>query len=501
MSTTIADRAGGSIDLAEVPAWLSRRAFLALFALGLLPRLLLVLAFLHAPIGLDDMHQYDMLARSLVAGNGYRWYGRDDVALLRPYLERYYELTIPTSEVPEEGLLTTFRAPGYPLFLAGLYLLFGLDQRLAVARLAQALLGGALAPLTALLSLRLGTTARAARLAGAIVALYPILWLYPIGLGSENTFLPLVLLGLLGCLSAARTTRAGAALAAGLALGAATLTRGALALFLPIAALWLWRSAPRAGLRQAMWLTVAASAVLVPWMIRNSLVLGHPAFVENSAGYNLFVGYHPQGNGNFDVRVSVIPLRILDDGERDRWTMQQALGFIAADPARALSLIPRRLAFFFGLEDRELVYFYSNNYFGPIAQPWLGLAYLVLVLPFVVIALAAPFGLAWASDRSGRALVLGLTGALLLAYIPILADPRFHLPLVPALAAYAASALSAPHLGSRLLASFRQRNVAVRLAMLVVLLLLALWAVDIAADWHRLSAVFASGGNHLALDY
>jgi hypothetical protein len=30
-------------------------------------------------IGLDDMFQYDMLARSLVAGNGFRWYAQEDL--------------------------------------------------------------------------------------------------------------------------------------------------------------------------------------------------------------------------------------------------------------------------------------------------------------------------------------------------------------------------------------------------------------------------------------
>ena len=501
MPTLPVNPAQGLTGQGPPPDRLPPRAYLGLFALGLLPRLLLVLAFLRAPIGLDDMHQYDMLARSLASGHGYRWYGRDDVALLRPYLERYYGLTIPTTDVPEDGLLTTFRAPGYPFFLAGLYLLFGLDQRLAVARLAQALLGAALAPLTALLALRLGTTPGAARLAGAIPALYPILWMYPIGLASENTFLPLLLLGILASLAAARPARPGAALGAGLALGAATLTRGAPALFLPFTALWLWRSASRAGLRQAALLTVAASAVLLPWMVRNSRILGRPAFVENSAGYNLFIGYHPQGNGNFDVRVSVIPLRILDDGERDRWTMDQALGFIRSDPGRTIGLIPGRFAHFFGLEDRELVYFYSNDYFGPIPQPWLTLAYLALVLPFMAVALGAPFGLAWAADRRARALVLGLTGALLLAYIPILAEPRYHLPLVPALAAYAASTFTTPGLSSRMRISLRQREKGAWIAALVMVVFLALIVAYIASEWPRLSAVLAPGGHSLALDY
>jgi 4-amino-4-deoxy-L-arabinose transferase-like glycosyltransferase len=480
---------------------LSPRALLALLALGLAPRLALVLIFLHAPIGLDDMHQYDMLGRSLAAGQGYRWYGRADVALLRPYLERYYGLTIPTDQVPREGLQTTFRAPGYPFFLAGVYLVFGLEQRLEAARLIQVALGAALAPLTALLTLSLGLSPRAARLAGTLVALYPILWLYPIGLASENTFLPLVVIGLLAALAAARTSRPWAAVGAGLALGAATLTRGALALFLPISAIWLWRTSPGKGLRQAALLTVAASAVLVPWMLRNSLILGRPAFVENSAGYNLFIGYHPEGNGNFDVRVSVIPLGILDDNERDRWTTEQAVGFIRSDPGRALRLLPLRLSHFFGLEDREIVYFYSNNYFGSIASPLLLLLYLVLVLPFVAVALGAAFGLAFAPARPARVLVIGLIAALLLAYIPILAEPRFHLPLVPALAAYASSFFSTPNWGAHLAFTLRGRELRAWLPVLAAVLLLALWAQDLASDWPRLASVFAPGGNQLHLGY
>ncbi len=322
---------------------------LSLFLLALLPRLALALVFLHQPIGLDDMFQYDMLGRSLAAGRGYRWYQREDVARLRPYLDRYYGIDLPTEEVPADGYPTAFRAPGYPLFLAGLYKAFGLQDRIAVVRLVQSVLGALLAPLAALLAHRLRLSAQATRLAGISLALYPILWMYPVGLASENTFIPLLVVSALALLSAGERPGALETTLAGLALGAATLTRGALAPFLPVAALWLWR---RSGLRQATLLTVVVSAVLAPWILRNSLFLGRPAFVENSIGYNLFVGYHPQGDGGFVTQVAVIPVSIMDDGERDRWTTQQALGFIREDPMRALSLNLRRLAYFWGPEDR-----------------------------------------------------------------------------------------------------------------------------------------------------
>ena len=285
--------------LAEPPprprALIARRAAGLLFLLALIPRLALTLAFLRMPIGLDDMFQYDMLARSLAAGNGYRWYQREAVARLKPYLDQLLPQELDLEAVPLEGFQTIFRAPGYPAFLALIYRLGGFENRLAWARIVQALLGALLAPLAAYFASTL-TSPKAAVLAGAVVALYPILWLYPSGLASENLFLPLVLLGLLALLADPHARRARWGTLSGLVLGAATLTRGSLVLFLPLAWLWLWR---HRSPRHAALSMLAAMLLLLPWAARNSLIAGRPAFVENTAGYNLYIGYHPKGDGTF----------------------------------------------------------------------------------------------------------------------------------------------------------------------------------------------------------
>ncbi|MGD8554068.1 MAG: glycosyltransferase family 39 protein [Anaerolineales bacterium] len=473
------------------------RMLLILLLLALAPRLALAIAYRQEPIALDDMFQYDMLARSLVDGNGYRWYQRADVDMLRPYLESLFDFELPNEDVPEEGFVTTFRPPGYPFFLAGIYALNGLEGRFAAARIVQSLISALMAPLAALIAWRLGLSKRAGWWAGITVALYPILWMYPIGLASENLFMPLLALSVLGLLWAGEDRRWWAGLLAGLALGAAALTRGALAPFLPLAAIWLWR---RSGLRAAVILTAATSAVLVPWMVRNSLILNKPSFVDNSAGYNLFVGYHPEGDGSFVSEVAVLPMHILDDGARDQWARQQAAAFIRQDPGRAAGLSLRRLAYFFSFEDRELMYFYGNNFFGAIPQPWLALAFLFLVLPWVAIALSAPFGMA-SAPGPGRSLILALVGSALIAYVPILAEARFHLPLVPFVAAYAGAAWSTPSLGPRLRAGLRNRELALWLACAAALILLALWAWDLAYGWSRLQALMAPGGNRLWIAY
>lgn len=473
----------------------SARLLAALFLLAALPRLVLALIYLDLPIGLDDMYQYDMLGRSLAAGHGYRWYSRVDVAALRPYLDKWYKIDLPTAQVPLDGYRTTFRAPGYPAFLAAIYLAFGTTYRLQVVRLLQALLGAALAPLTALLASRLGLPGRSAPAAGVIVALYPVLWMYPLGLGSENLFFPLSLATGLALLAAAGSGRVWNAASAGLLFGVAILTRGAFVVTLPFACLWLAR---RAGWRRAALTAVVSLAVVAPWSVRNSLVLGRPAFVETTVGYNLFVGYHPEGDGGFVTHIALMPVHLLDDEARDRWTTEHALGFIRADPGRAALLNLNRLAYFWGWETRELVYFYSNNAFGPLAPGVLFAAMALLILPWAAVALLAPFGLAVAADSRGRRLSLAFVAGALLAYVPILAEPRFHLPLLPWLAPYAAFALQHP---LDWLRPPPARRLAVVAATLFALLLVLLWSWDALRLLPRWETVFSTGGNELYLSY
>ncbi|HEX9680469.1 MAG TPA: hypothetical protein VGA32_03375, partial [Anaerolineales bacterium] len=99
-----------------------------------------------------------------------------------------------------------------------------------------------------------------------------------------------------------------------------------------------------------------------------------------------------------------------------------------------------------------------------------------------------------AARRAG--LVLGLVASTLIAYLPILADARFHLPLVPALAPFAAAAWTDPR-GTMRSASPTGR----RLAWLALILLVALWVADITHDWSKLVPVMSPGGHLLRLDY
>src|SRR5512134_2546469 len=125
------------------------------FIVALILRLIPVILARGLGIGLDDMFQYDMLARSLASGDGFRWYAQADLDQLAAYVD--FDLTSVKEYDPIRGIPTSFRAPLYPTFLAIVYFFSGTDfSRFFAARLAQAiLLGAPLAPLTYLVSKRL----------------------------------------------------------------------------------------------------------------------------------------------------------------------------------------------------------------------------------------------------------------------------------------------------------------------------------------------------------
>lgn len=517
----------------------------AVFCAALVLRLIPVLLARDLGIGLDDMFQYDMLARSLASGNGFRWYAAPDLEALKPYVD--FDLSSVDYD-PVRGVETSFRAPLYPAFLALVYFLVGSGaNRFFAARLAQAVLGAALAPLTYLVARKmLPEKERAAKLAAWIVAAYPILLAYPLGLGTENPFFLLLLASFLFLLkalepasvpppsasrlplSASRLPPSASRLPlsafrlppsdshllpsasrlppsasrfplsdynlllSGLFLGLTALTRSVILPFAVLAiayAFYLLR-------RRAWILAVAFALTIAPWIVRNSLLHHKLTGIETSMGYNLYLGYHPQGNGSFVFGPSLDLLTILDDAQRDRVGTEKAIEFIRAEPGRFIPLAINRLGFFFGLEKRVLMYFYGNDLVGFIPFPFLLTLFLVMLLPFVVVSLSAALGaslLRW----NPPTILLGL---LFFAYVTphvfILAEDRFHLALVPFLAILAAlfwtggwKSLAARWDGSR------AGKIAVSLAVLAALLLLLNWGLELRRDADKIIQLLGPNGN------
>jgi hypothetical protein len=484
-----------------------------IFTVALILRLIPIILARGLGIGLDDMFQYDMLARSLSSGNGFRWYAQADLDQLAAFVD--FDLSSVKEYNPVLGISTSFRAPLYPTFLALVYFFNGTDfSRFFAARLAQAVfLGAPLAPLTYWVAKQLfrlsscmppskderrNNVERAGRLASWIVACYPILLVYPLGLGTENPFFVLLLASFLFLLLSIEKPTISRLLFSGFFLGLTALTRSVILPF-ALAAFCLLLFLHR---KKALLAIIAFVLIISPWIIRNSLLHQKLTGIETSMGYNLYLGYHPQGNGSFVFGPSLDLLTILDDAERDQIGTEKAIEFIKAQPERFIPLALNRLGFFFGLEKRVLMYFYSNNIIGYLPLPLLLTIAAILLMPFVIISISAALGLTYLRWRPEHNLLIILFAGYILPHVFILSEDRFHLALVPYIAILAAQAWVdrfAP-LRARWPESQTGKWV-VSLAIFAAFLLVANWGFELIRDADKIAQLLGPNGNQSYFPY
>src|SRR6266545_5534583 len=482
---------------------------LRIYIIALILRLIPVFLARGLGIGLDDMFQYDMLARNLASGNGFRWYAQEDLNQLAPFVN--FDLSSVQEYDPIRGIPTSFRAPLYPTFLAIVYFFSGTGfSRFFAARLAQAiLLGAPLAPLTYFVSkklfppllLREGRgvrSERSARIAAWIVACYPMLLVYPLGLVTENPFFLLLLTSFLFLLLSIKEPSTFHFLLSGLLLGLTALTRSVILPFV-LAAFCLLFFLHR---KQTLLFVLSFLLVITPWIARNSLLHHKLTGIETSMGYNLYLGYHPKGNGSFVFGPSLDLLTILDDAERDRIGTQKAIAFIKVQPDRFIPLALNRLGFFFGLEKRVLMYFYSNNIIGYIPRPLLLAIAAILLLPFVLISISAALGLSFLRWKPEHILLAFLFLGYILPHVFILSEDRFHLALVPYIAILAAQVRVnglAP-----LVVRWNESQMGkflVLFAVATVIMLIMNWNFELLRDADKIAQLLGPNGNQSYFPY
>jgi 4-amino-4-deoxy-L-arabinose transferase-like glycosyltransferase len=194
-------------------------------------------------------------------------------------------------------------SPGLPLLVSAIYYVTGGVHPLG-ARLVLSLLAWLALPLAYLLGRRLGGP-----VVGVVAAL-PLSF-YPILVEYNGMFMtePLAVTGLtasvLALLWAGDQRRARAWLVPGLLLGFTALVRPEYlvfgAVFAILALVRAWRdSGPRPGLAAAALVVVAFAVPILPWTIRNLIVLDRLVPLSTGGGKALFIGTYLPGNGNND---------------------------------------------------------------------------------------------------------------------------------------------------------------------------------------------------------
>ena len=170
------------------------------------------------------------------------------------------------------------RAPGYPLFLAGVYALIG--ESIFAVRAVESLMGAFLAVIIAVLGRRIGGEI-VGTVAGILWSVYPLAvfvagLVYPTGLATT-----LLACGVWCVLrDVHREFSARGMFFAGIFFGLAALTVPVALLTIVFIAAWVFYWAPRSRLVLASVLLLGAAMCLVPWTVRSFFVHGQLVAVQ-----------------------------------------------------------------------------------------------------------------------------------------------------------------------------------------------------------------------------
>ena len=291
-----------------------------------------------------DQVSYHALANSLLDGKGYT------------FEKFWYPFTPPHTPTAHWSFL-------YPLYLAGVYALFGVFP--LAARLIQALISATLATW---LFYRLGKRLfgeQVGVLAAGLGAVYAYFIFYDAALMTESFYI----LGVLGMLDLAlviagdsRAKQPGQArreiftwILLGVVMGITTLIRQAILLWLPFLLAWIiWVRRGKTGFR--WWQPAIALGILavfiLPWTIRNYRAYGAFLPLNSNAGYALYSANHPDHGVHFDQDYAApLPPELrsqgLNEAEWNTALTRRGLAFMIEDPQRYLLLSLNRVSIFF----------------------------------------------------------------------------------------------------------------------------------------------------------
>jgi 4-amino-4-deoxy-L-arabinose transferase-like glycosyltransferase len=420
---------GGTAQLREVPfaarvlTFCRTHRLLVLFLGALTVRVAFVLAFgpTALPSQLADDVTYDKIAYRLVTEHQYTnsWY-----------------------------------PPGYPLFLALIYAVFG--RSWFMARLVQAALGAA----TCLLTYRLGSkvfSERVGWVAGILLAVYPGHVFFSWRLMAEPLYILLLIGSLVLALSLVEDPRLLRSILLGAVIGVDQLVKANLFLFPAMLMVWFAFSARASGTRRWLCLTVLITSFAMTMLIQpmvNFLSAGHASALPGNAGATLWQGNNPLAVGfcDWDDDAPIVKAFIDSHGfggrlksagpfEKEQIYRSLAMSWIRENPWRFLALMPKKL----------------NNAFGlfPRAQVFDGRR-LPQITHLLSYGLIAPFALGGLIAGLRRWRACSLLYIVLLSYLPTVllfwGTPRYTLLVIPVLLIFASFALIAAYdylVGSR----------------------------------------------------
>lgn len=361
---------------------------------------------------------YDLLAQNIADGNGYRFF--------------------------PETTATMLRTPAWPLVLAGLFSLFG--PGIASVKVFNLLCSIGTGALTFKLAERIAGNRLIASLAALIAFLHPAVIIADSRGGVESFFMVFVAAFTLLAFTALEDGRLKSYVTAGFVLGFALLIKSTAVVFAPCLFLAQFVAKPTvAGFRRAFvttaMMSIVATAVLGPWIVRNYLLSGEFVPTMSVGGMSSYSGYYIAKNRGTGRDQFVLDREASEEMGKlaDASGLRHRSGYYVQ-----FYSIADEVAFYRSLGEKvRQAYRDDPSLFAKVmadnaAGFWIRgrsaratALNMVLVLPFLAFAIAG----AWIARRRGLLVlpIVFMVIAFYAAHVPILGQARYHVPLIPML--------------------------------------------------------------------
>jgi len=362
----------------------------------------------------------------------------------------YYTRAIGIAEhwrYEENGIPTAYWPVGYPGFLGLLFAVTG--PSILAAQLANLAFATLSCWLVYRISQQLFADELAARLAILILAIYPNHVAYTALIASEPLYTVLLLLFSYWLI---RSRARSPVLGIGLAIGLGTLVKSQTALLAAVLVLLAIVLTPkwherRQVLAKSVLMGLVALAVVLPWTVRNYMVLGAPVFVSTNGGMSLLAGNNPSMVGLWHRDYAMdAPLlaeaefSVVNQVAADRRARALALQWIRDNPRDFISIMPQKLWRLWAPDgEAEWSYDETTPWYDEYRHYFRTVRYANQALYVAVLALA---GLALIRLIRRRANGWSFYGYVVAAFFTALSlvfsgQSRYHYPVMPFMIMYA----------------------------------------------------------------
>ncbi len=353
----------------------------------------------------------------------------------------------------EKGVPTSMRPPLYPFLLSTIYYLTGGIHFNAV-RIVQIILSLAIIYVVYVLGKKIFNE-NVGLVAALIFAVYPSFLFFTNLLLTEVVFTFLFVLFVWFFISFLEQRRSRDIWMTGVFMGLCALTRSILYPFLAVAIIFLFFTCKGSFLNKAKWLTLLAVGYFIvvgPWSVRNTILHKTPVIVNTMGGYNLYMGNYEHTPLNSSWAAVGLTgdkswyyghknkLSGMNEAQKEKWCKERAKEFILEHKLLTVKRDLIKAANFWGMERAIIGGIIAGHYPELNRILYLVCVTLTIFFTFAMVTICFVFGCIY-NIRNRKSDIIFIV--LLICYFTamhsiVFGHPRYHLPLIPLLAIFAA---------------------------------------------------------------